>query len=179
MLRALYGQLPEAGAHSDVPPEIAPGGPTTPIVPGYNPRQLPKGTAPFTQGTSTLAPDLASGQMQRGYGQTINQPPGLPPGTAPFTQGTSVPDIPGQVKADAYEMYRRPRLPEGANDAGAPFCPRLSRPPPSGDVLGSSRGERPIDGRDSLLPEAQTLNAAGARRAPARRARRREAHAPD
>lgn len=130
MLRALYGQLPEA-APIPMPPEIAPGGPTTPIVPGYNPRQLPKGTAPFTQGTS--APDLA-GQMQRGYGQTINQPPGLPPGTAPFTQGTSVPDIPGQVKAGAYEMYRRPRLPEGPTTRGLP-SPETQSSSPSGDVL--------------------------------------------
>lgn len=82
MLRALYKQIPQAPPIPE-PPTIAPGGATVPVVPGYNSRQLPQGTAPFTQGTITINPSAQRGPIV---------PRGLPPGSP--TQGQGVIHVP-------------------------------------------------------------------------------------
>ena len=172
MLRALYGQLPEAPP-IPMPPAIAPGGPTTPIVPGYNPRQLPQGTAPFTQGTA--APDLA-GQIQRGYGQTINQPTALPPGRAPFTQGTVAPDLPGQMRTRATQMMHRPALPEGPTQLTVPL-PETQLSSPSGDVLDPVGIRDPVTGETHYYPRPRALTPPQGTSAPPAGAGGRGAHA--
>ena len=152
----LSGQLPRSRAHSDVPPEIAPVRPDDAYRARSNPRQLPKKEPrPLRR---ARPPRTLAGQMQRGYGQTINQLPGLLPSPrhcALYAAGARPSRHP---RTGRRRRVRRciggPVFPEAPNDAGAPFA-RDSIILAFRRCARSSRGERPIDGRDSLLPEAQ------------------------